>query len=71
MLKNVCGLDRIFRIIAGLGCIVAGIFRLFGGGIAGYIIIVIGIILFFTGAVGHCGIYILFGISTCKKRRDD
>ncbi len=69
--KNVCGIDRAARIIVGLLAIVFGIFRLFGGGPWGYIIIVFGIVLFATGAVGHCGLYIPFGLSSCREEKPD
>lgn len=65
--KNVCGIDRAARVVVGLLIIAFGIFKLFGGGPWGYIIIVVGIIMFATGAVGRCGLYVPFGISTCPK----
>lgn len=71
LVKNVCGIDRATRIIVGLLAVAFGIFRLFGGGPWGYIIIVFGIILFATGAVEHCGLYVLFGFSSCREEKPD
>lgn len=65
--KNVCGIDRAARIIFGALAVAFGIFRLFGGGPLGYFIIAFGIILFATGAVGKCGLYVPLGISSCPK----
>jgi len=65
-IKNVCGLDKVVRAVFGVAAIAVGVFRLFGGGFWGYIIIAAGVILIITAATGFCGIYTIFGISTCK-----
>ena len=65
--KNVCGIDRAARTVAGAGCITVGILRLFGGGIWGYVIVAVGAALLFTAAAGFCSLYVPFGLSTCEK----
>lgn len=69
--KNVCGADRAGRIVFGLLAVATGIFRLFGGGAVGYLIIALGIILFATGAVGRCRLYVPFGFSSCRDSEPD
>lgn len=59
MKKNVGKADRTVRIIAGLIIIAAGFyFKSWWGAV--------GIIPLITAAVGSCGLYTLFGVSTCK-----
>ncbi|HDT15394.1 MAG TPA: DUF2892 domain-containing protein [Firmicutes bacterium] len=60
MEKNVGGTDKTIRIVAGIVIIVLGlIFRSWWG--------LIGVVILITGLVGFCGIYKLFGFSTCKS----
>lgn len=63
--ENVCGIDRAVRIVIGMVIIASGILRLLGGGIWGYIIILIGIAVFLTGLLQRCGLYVLFGFNSC------
>jgi hypothetical protein len=61
MKANVGGIDKVLRIVAGLGLIgatVAGILPVWG---------YIGIVPLATGLMGWCPAYPLLGISTCKK----
>ena len=69
MNKNVGTIDRILRIIVAL---VLG-YLLFSGAVAttsilGIVMIVISVIFAFTGLVGWCAIYSLFGASTCPAK---
>ncbi|ARJ64237.1 hypothetical protein WV31_00220 [Magnetospirillum sp. ME-1] len=60
MNKNVGGIDRILRIVAGLvliGLTLAGIIGLWGW---------IGVVPLATAAIGWCPAYLPFGIKTCK-----
>lgn len=59
MKKNVGKIDRLIRIIIGLGIIGAGLYY---KNILGFI----GIIPLFTGVFSWCGLYKLIGINTCK-----
>jgi hypothetical protein len=65
MKRNVGPTDRIIRLILGVIIILLGaIFNSWWG--------LIGVLIFFTGLVGWCGLYSLFGISTCKiKHQED
>ena len=59
MKKNIGESDRIFRLAAGLVIIIIGIVAKSWWGI-------IGIIPLATAALGHCPVYLPFGINTCK-----
>lgn len=64
MTKNVGGIDRILRIVAGLALIIlaaAGTIGPWGW---------LGVIALATGAVGICMPYKLFGFSTCATKTD-
>jgi hypothetical protein len=59
MNQNAGLVDRIVRIVAGLGLLsltVVGPQTLFG---------LVGLVPLLTGIVGHCPAYRLFGLSTC------
>ncbi|MEJ1297465.1 MAG: DUF2892 domain-containing protein [Candidatus Sedimenticola sp. (ex Thyasira tokunagai)] len=59
MKKNVGGVDRIVRVVVGLGLI--------GWGVAtGNAWGAVGIVPLFTAAIGWCPAYLPFGIKTCK-----
>ncbi len=63
MTKNVGGIDRILRIIAGIaliGLALAGVI-----GVWGYI----GIVPLATAAMGWCPAYSIFGIKTCSVEK--
>ena len=63
MKKNVGGIDRGLRIIIGLVILVLGIvFKSWWG--------VIGLIPLLTGLIGWCPIYLPFGLSTCKLKKE-
>ena len=64
MTKNLGGIDRILRIVAGLALIIlaaAGTIGPWGW---------LGFIVMATGAVGICMPYKLFGFSTCAIKTD-
>jgi hypothetical protein len=57
--KNIGPTDRIIRLILGVIIIIIGaIFNSLWG--------LVGVLVFLTGIIGWCGLYKLFGISTCK-----
>ena len=62
MKPNEGTLDRVIRVVLGAGIIAGGFFV---KGTAAVVMWVLGGILLATGAVGICGIYMLFGINTC------
>jgi hypothetical protein len=59
MIKNVGGIDRALRIIAGLALIILAATGVLGP------LAWLGIIVLATGVVGICMPYTLFGFSTC------
>jgi hypothetical protein len=60
MKKNVGGFDRILRIVLGLLIGLAGVYYQTWWGL-------IGLIPLLTGLVGTCGLYTVFGLTTCKR----
>lgn len=60
--KNVGNIDRIARILLGVALLGYGFYS---GNWWG----AIGIIPLLTGIFGTCGLYSLFGISTCKIKK--
>ncbi len=63
MTANVCGIDRILRIVAGLVLIALAITHAVGAW--GFIV---GAIVLATGVFRFCGAYTLFGINTCPLK---
>jgi hypothetical protein len=59
MKPNVGTTDRIIRLLLGVIIIVVGaIYNSWWG--------LIGVVLFLTGLIGRCGLYLPLGINTCK-----
>jgi hypothetical protein len=68
MKKNMGGIDRIIRLIAAIVVLVLYL----TGNIAGTLAIILGIlavIFFLTSLVGFCPLYVLFNVSTTKKKK--
>ena len=64
MKSNVGGIDKILRIVAGVGLIgatVAGMLPAWG---------YIGIVPLATGMMGWCPLYPLLGMNTCPMKKD-
>ena len=64
MKSNVGGIDKILRIVAGVGLIgatVAGMLPAWG---------YIGIVPLATGLMGWCPLYPLLGLNTCPMKKD-
>ncbi len=59
--------DRIIRVIIGAVALVAGYFWL--SATAQTLAYIVGVISLVTGLVGYCGLYSIFGISTCKIKK--
>ena len=61
MKSNVGTADKVIRVIIGSVIIVLGIvFKSWWG--------LIGLLPILTALIGYCGLYSVFGISTCKSR---
>ncbi len=70
MKLNMSSTDRIARLF--IVAIVATLY--FTGtvtGILGYVLLAVGAIFLLTSIVGSCPLYTLFGISTCKKKKQE
>ena len=59
MKTNVCGIDRILRILLGLAVIGWGIYAQNWWS-------AVGAVPLLTGLIGWCPIYLPFGLSSCK-----
>jgi len=59
---NVGGIDRVVRVIAGLGLVA---WALMGGPIWAWI----GVVPLVTGSVGLCPLYSILGMNTCPIRK--
>jgi hypothetical protein len=76
MKKNVGNTDRIVRLILGVVLLVVALLPYIGGSsfmgsdIAQLLVFgILGVIAIMTGLLNHCGIYRLFGMSTCKVKQ--
>jgi hypothetical protein len=63
MKANVGGIDRILRVVAGLGLVAWA--ALLGGPVWAWI----GIVPIATGAMGFCPAYPLLGMNTCPMKK--
>jgi hypothetical protein len=63
MTINEANWDRIARVVAGL--LLIGLAATGKIGLWGYV----GVVPLLTGALGHCPIYSMLGVSTCSLRR--
>ena len=64
MKSNVGGIDRIFRIVVGLGFVA---WAAMGGPVWAWI----GVVPIATGALGWCPAYLPFGLSTCATKKQE
>ncbi|NIY72707.1 DUF2892 domain-containing protein [Marivivens donghaensis] len=58
--------DRMIRVVVGL--ILIGLFFAGTVGAFGWVLLIVGIVLLVTGALGTCPAYSLLGINTCKVK---
>jgi hypothetical protein len=62
MEKNVGKLDRIIRVVLGIILLCLGLY------LKNWLLDLLGLISLATAAIGWCGLYKVFGISTCKVK---
>lgn len=60
MKQNVGGIDKVVRIVLGLGL------AWYGYSMMMWWLVVVGVVVFLTGVFGRCALYSIFGFSTCK-----
>ncbi|EAR02049.1 DUF2892 domain-containing protein [Maribacter sp. HTCC2170] len=69
MKKNMGGLDKIIRVVLA---IVAGLLVYFEvvSGTSAYILLTASAIFVITSLVGFCPLYGMFGINSCRRKKD-
>ena len=67
MKRNESNQDRGIRAVVGIIALLIGLFAV--GGFLRALLIIVGLFLVITAAVGFCPLYRLLGINTCKVRR--
>lgn len=67
MKRNASNQDRGIRAVVGIIALLIGLFAV--GGFLRALLIIVGLVLVITAAVGFCPLYRLLGINTCKVRR--
>ncbi len=55
--------DRIIRVILGIGLVTGGFFA---SGVLAIVLWAAGAVSIITGVIGFCGLYALLGINTCE-----
>jgi hypothetical protein len=68
MKKNLGNADRILRMIAAVAVGILYLSNVISGTVA-FVLGLLAIIFLATSFVGLCPLYLLFGISTCKKEK--
>jgi hypothetical protein len=68
MTRNESNLDRVIRVVLGLGLAAAGFFV--GAGPFAIVLWVLAGILVVTAITGFCPLYRLFGIDTCRLSKN-
>lgn len=66
MKRNESNQDRGIRAVVGFIALLIGLFAV--GGFLRALLIIVGLVLVITAAVGFCPLYRLLGINTCKVR---
>lgn len=66
MKGNESNQDRGIRAVVGIIALLIGLFAV--GGFLRALLIIVGLVLVITAAVGFCPLYRLLGINTCKVR---
>ena len=68
MTKNMGSIDRGLRIVVGIALLIAAFTTGFGAsGWIHWAMIVVGLIMAGTAALGNCPMYSIFGIRTCGR----
>ena len=70
MKLNMSSTDRIARLLI---VVIVAVLYFTGSvpGILGYLLLAVGVIFLLTSIVGFCPLYTLFGISTCKIKKQE
>lgn len=63
---NEGNIDRILRVAVGVAALV--VFFMNQGTPLGWVALVVAVLGLFTGLVGWCALYSIFGINTCKTK---
>lgn len=67
-MRNEHTIDRVIRVLAGLGAVLLAWFTLGlgDGAVLGILALVVGLVLVATGFAGFCPAYRVLGVRTCK-----
>ncbi|MGC9151297.1 MAG: YgaP family membrane protein [Microbacter sp.] len=68
MKKNVGAVDKVIRVIIAALLVILYFANVIHGTL-GIILLIVAAVLLITAFTGFCGLYVLFGISTCKKEK--
>lgn len=68
MRTNEGTVDRVLRIVVGTVLVIIGAMAV--SPVLTWVLVIVGIILVVTGAIGWCGLYAALGISTKKKETE-
>lgn len=66
MKRNESNQDRGIRAVVGIIAVLVGLLAV--GGFLRALLVIVGLVLVITAAVGFCPLYRLLGINTCKVR---
>ncbi|VAX41935.1 hypothetical protein MNBD_PLANCTO03-91 [hydrothermal vent metagenome] len=71
MKMNEGGIDRVLRVVVGIGLLVLAFLKLgvMDGSILGIVAAAIGTIALLTGLAGFCPAYMLLGLKTCPLKK--
>ncbi len=66
---NVGGIDRALRLVGGAVLLALGLWMKLGAvAPRGTLLVIIGLLLLFTGTIRFCILYVPFGFSTARRR---
>jgi len=68
MKKNIGVFDKVFRIIIAIAIALLYYFEIITGTL-GLVLIILAIVFLLTALLNFCGLYALFGIGTCSKKK--
>jgi len=68
MKKNVGVFDKVFRIVVAIIIALLYYFEIVTGTV-GLVLLIVAIVFLLTALINFCGLYALFGINTCSKKK--
>jgi len=70
--RNLHNLDRLARVIIGIGCIYVGFVdtSIISNNVVSMLVGIFGVVNIFAAAISHCPVYNLVGLSTCSTKSE-